>query len=216
MTIIERERSELLCQLTADGPDCPESMFIQQSLDLLQERQNGVLKLLPKNEESKHVTHSSLEDAIQDEFENLTINTASTTNATCNDEFSPDFLIGEDSNLTLQDIDITPVVADSKHFYFYQASDGQHLYMHSVNIRMLQAMYGSLDKCPNIIRGKILQKESCSMTELLRKRLKYLQHLPVTSQFEVVEIRLDDSVLSEEVLATFKGKTAPNVNLIIS
>lgn len=86
--------------------------------------------------------------------------------------------------------------------------------MHSINVRMLQAMYGSLDRSPNMIRGKIVQKESCSMTEVLRKRLKYLQHLPVTSQFEVVEIGLDPTVVSEEVLVKFKGKFSTFLRLV--
>lgn len=41
------------------------------------------------------------------------------------------------------------------------------------------------------------------MTEDLRKRLRYLKHLPVTCQFEVVELDLSDYV-SEDVLANFE------------
>lgn len=213
LTIIERERNELICQLSLDGPDCPESIFIQQSLDLLQERQTEVLKLLKKTESKtsnvpSKITASELID-IQKRFERL--DTAELSIALEPYQFpaepyNPDFIIDEESNLMLHDIDITPAVADAQHFYFYQAADGQLLYMHSINVRMLQAMYGSLDRSPNMIRGKVVQKESCSMTEVLRKRLKYLQHLPVTSQFEVVEIGLDPTVVSEEVLAKFKGK----------
>lgn len=211
LSIVERERNELICQLSADGPDCPESIFIQQSLDLLQERQTEVLKALKKVEKvgnaASKISAAALAE-IQKQFERLdTIETPVADQYQFPAEpYNPDFVIDEESNLTLHDIDITPAVADAQHFYFYQAADGQLLYMHSINVRMLQAMYGSLDRSPNMIRGKIVQKESCSMTEVLRKRLKYLQHLPVTSQFEVVEIGLDPIVVSEEVLAKFKGK----------
>ncbi|KAL9705483.1 hypothetical protein quinque_009001 [Culex quinquefasciatus] len=68
------------------------------------------------------------------------------------------------------------------------------------------AMYGGLDKGPLKITGKIVQKDSCSMSEDLRKRLKYLQHLPVCTQFEVVEVELDPGTISAEVLAQFKDE----------
>lgn len=43
------------------------------------------------------------------------------------------------------------------------------------------------------------------MTEDLRKRLRCLQHLPLTCQFEVAEILLKSPVVSEETLEHFKG-----------
>lgn len=54
--------------------------------------------------------------------------------------------------------------------------------------------------------GKIVEKEGGSMTEELRKRLRYLQHLPVTCQFEVAEIQLKHPVVSKETLNEFSGK----------
>lgn len=116
-------------------------------------------------------------------------------------------MIDEDSNFLLSDIDIVPTekCASSDYFYFYQAIDGQPLYLHSLNIRMLQTMFGSLDKSPLNITGKIVSKDSCTMSEDLRKRLKYLQHLPVCTSFEVVEIEFEKDVVSKEVFAHFKG-----------
>lgn len=78
--------------------------------------------------------------------------------------------------------------------------------MHALNIRMLEHTYGSLENCPPTINGRILEKDSGSMTEELRKRLRYLQHLPVTCQFEVAEIQLSDSIVSRETLQYFHGK----------
>lgn len=118
-----------------------------------------------------------------------------------------DFVIDAESELTLNDIAIVPVdsAINDDCFYFYQAVDGQNLYLHSINTRMLQTMYGSLERAPKAITGRILQKESCSMTGELRKRLKYLQHLPVTCQFDVVEIELKSpDMISDEIMAKFK------------
>lgn len=89
---------------------------------------------------------------------------------------------------------------------FFIASDGQHIYLHAVNVRMLEHTYGSLEKSPRTLVGKIVEKEGGSMTEELRKRLRYLQHLPVTCQFEVAEIQLKPPTITRETLDHFKGE----------
>lgn len=94
----------------------------------------------------------------------------------------------------------------TKYFYFYQASDGQHIYLHPVNVEMLVHMYGALEYCPKVITGKIVEKEGDSMTEEIRKKCRYLQHLPVTCQFEVAEIHLKPPFVSRETLEQFKGR----------
>lgn len=210
MGIIERERNELTFQLETDGPDCPESIFVQQALELLKERETNTMAMM-KNAIAKI---PAIVAEIQSKFDNLSINAepfVPTANSNITQESIepigklPSEIIEEGANLIVQDLDITPVFNDSKYFYFYQSSDGQPLYLHSVNIRMLQMMYGSLDRAPPVIGGKIVQKEVCSMTEELRKRLKYLQHLPVTSQFEVAELSLGSELVSEEIMDVFKG-----------
>lgn len=88
----------------------------------------------------------------------------------------------------------------SKCIYFYQASDGQHIYIHSLNVKMLKHTYGSLEHAPSTITAKILSRESDYMREEYRKCFKYLAHLPVTCPFETMEIELDDTVVSRETL----------------
>lgn len=65
--------------------------------------------------------------------------------------------------------------------------------------------YGSLENSPRVIMGKLLEKEGGSLTEDLRRRLRYLCHLPLTCQFEVAEIELKPPIVSEEVLSSFQG-----------
>lgn len=50
---------------------------------------------------------------------------------------------------------------------------------------MLEMQYGTLANGPATLTGTIVEKEAGSMTVELRRRLRYLQHLPVTAQFEV-------------------------------
>lgn len=124
-----------------------------------------------------------------------------------------DYTIGTDhsTTITFEDLEIASAPSNmntgtGKHFYFYQAEDGQELFLHAVNVRMLEMSYGSLENSPPLISGVILEKESGSMTEELRKRLRYLQHLPVTCQFEVAEIDLKPPVVTADTLEFFKDQ----------
>lgn len=215
MSIIERERNELQCQLTSDGIDCTDSMFVEQALSLLEEREKTLVELLAASQTTEIVAKIGVSLEELDLNENVATPAVATTHeeelAFGGDDNLPlpteNFVIDEDSDLTINDIDIVPTnigTQNKDHFYFYQSNDGQHLYLHSLNVRMLQSMYGALEKAPHRIIGKMLQKESCSMSEELRKRLKYLQHLPVSCQFEVVEIALEPPVISNDVMRYFK------------
>merc|ERR550534_561682 len=90
--------------------------------------------------------------------------------------------------------------APKETFYFYQCSDGQPIFLHAMNVEMLIAEHGSFEACPKKIRGKILERDSASMTLDLRNKLRYMAHIPVTCAFEVAEIDLQ---VSKEVRAKF-------------
>ncbi|XP_064619282.1 E3 ubiquitin-protein ligase RNF10-like [Lineus longissimus] len=91
-------------------------------------------------------------------------------------------------------------------FYFYQAADGQHVYMHSINARCLLKQYGSLEHCPDTITARIEALEGISMTQELRQRLRYLNHLPLTCEFRVAELRLKPPLVSRDTLAHFQAE----------
>ncbi|XP_055639042.1 RING finger protein 10 isoform X2 [Toxorhynchites rutilus septentrionalis] len=208
LNIIKREQQELENQIVIEGVDCPENVFVQQALDQLEQRKETIMKMkpisFPMSSQKMEISTQPRVNAKHSIDEKDTVSTESTLNAAACVQHS-DFLIDEESNFSLSDIDIVPT-ASSDYFYFYQSTDGQPLYLHSINTRMLQVMYGSLDKSPLRFRGKIVHKDSCSMCEDLRKRLKYLQHLPVCTQFEVVEIEIQSNVISPDVLAQFKDE----------
>lgn len=116
---------------------------------------------------------------------------------------------GDDSHcittITAEDLEIiSHPQTPAKNFFFYQALDGQQIYLHALNVRMLELNYGNLEQSPQTVTGIIVEKESGSMTEDLRKRLRYLKHLPLTCQFEVAEIQLTPPVVSQETLDAFK------------
>jgi len=51
-------------------------------------------------------------------------------------------------------------------YYFYQSADGQHVYLHSLNARMLAAQYGSLEMAPQTVCARVVETEGASMTEV--------------------------------------------------
>lgn len=85
------------------------------------------------------------------------------------------------------------------------AIDGQHIYLSAVNVEMLESMFGSLENSPQQITAIVMEKQYLSMTEALRRRYRFLLHLPITTVFEWVEIDLTN-VVSQETLFIFKSK----------
>ena len=203
LKIIELELNELEFKLIENGINCPESIFVQQAMDLLRMKQQDLEKSIAEDVD-KEITASHL-NILAPEFVPKADAPHDELSVLCESRHE---LIDEICNMTLNDIDIVPTAtaAQSKHFYYYQAPNAQHVFLHSINSRMLQLMYGSLDKSPQKICGRIVQIECCSMNEDLRKRLKYLQHLPVSSVFEVVEIEFPYEIVTDEILDLFRDE----------
>lgn len=97
----------------------------------------------------------------------------------------------------------TSTGVDSDHYYFYQANDGQHIYLHPLNARCLIEEYGSLENSPHQITGQIIDFESFAMKQLLRKRFRYLGHLPLACEFTICELMLRPPVLSRSTVRYF-------------
>ena len=50
--------------------------------------------------------------------------------------------------------------------FVFSAEDGQHIYLHSVNVRCMLKEYGSWEACPDTITATIIEMEGISMTEV--------------------------------------------------
>ena len=111
----------------------------------------------------------------------------------------------EDSLLKDIDIAVETIKKDSDEdfYYFYQSEDGQHIYLHSLNVRLLKQEFGSLENCPQKICAKIIETEWDSMSEENRKRYRYLQHLPLTCEFRIVELEFTNQLISDKTLDLF-------------
>ncbi|XP_041422329.1 RING finger protein 10-like isoform X2 [Xenopus laevis] len=93
--------------------------------------------------------------------------------------------------------------ANSHYYYFYQAVDGQHVYLHPVNVRCLVHEYGSLERCPEQITATVVEMDGFTMTEEVRRRHRYLCYLPLTCEFSICEIALGPPDVSVKTLELF-------------
>ncbi|KAL0979519.1 hypothetical protein UPYG_G00186100 [Umbra pygmaea] len=89
------------------------------------------------------------------------------------------------------------------YYYFYQAEDCQQMFLHPVNVRCLQREYGSLEASPQTITATVVEIEGQTITEEIRRRHRYLAHLPLTCEFSICELVLQPPILSKETLDSF-------------
>uniref|UniRef100_A0A4W5MQ43 E3 ubiquitin-protein ligase RNF10 n=1 Tax=Hucho hucho TaxID=62062 RepID=A0A4W5MQ43_9TELE len=88
-------------------------------------------------------------------------------------------------------------------YYFYQAEDCQQMFLHPVNVRCLLREYGSLEASPHTITATVVEIEGQTITEEIRRRHRYLAHLPLTCEFSICELALHPPTLSKETLDSY-------------
>ncbi|XP_063051086.1 RING finger protein 10 [Engraulis encrasicolus] len=96
-----------------------------------------------------------------------------------------------------------PASEHGPYYYFYQADDGQQMFLHPVNVRCLLREYGSLEASPPSITATVVEVEGHTVTEEVRRRHRYLAHLPLTCEFSICELALQPPFLSKETLDSF-------------
>uniref|UniRef100_A0A069DX34 E3 ubiquitin-protein ligase RNF10 n=1 Tax=Panstrongylus megistus TaxID=65343 RepID=A0A069DX34_9HEMI len=221
--ILDKEYSQLQEQVI-EFNGCPELCFVEQALEALMIRRSrkdqnietDAENIKPEDNASSASFNETihldslecfdpLEEPIKRESSSeesesivLTHGAQSENSSSSIEEITvADLYINNSSNATSQPV---------KYFYFYQSVDGQQIYLHSINVHMLQTTYGNLENCPSLIIGKIVEKETGSMTSELRHRLRYMQHVPITCQFDVVELDLRPPVISLNALTLFQDQ----------
>ncbi|XP_014215587.1 RING finger protein 10 isoform X2 [Copidosoma floridanum] len=194
--IINLEQEELENELSIEKnlyPDSHTIPFIEQGLNELKDRKE-LIKTIYRNENKfRKLAINELASDCENQ-ENLCKNAES------------EFKVGEKDFYNEYASSSDPEIAEPpKYHYFYQAETGQNVYLLAMNVKMLEMQYGSLEKSPLKISGTLLQREVGSIDEERRGKMRYLAHLPVTSQFEFVEIDLG-SFVSDEVLRSFQSQ----------
>ena len=89
-------------------------------------------------------------------------------------------------------------------YFFYQSQNGQLLFLHPVDIKILLKQYGSFENFPDTLSGRVIELDYYAQTENFRKRNKYLAHLPLSCEFSFGEIDMTGcTVVAPSVLALF-------------
>ncbi|XP_046744972.1 RING finger protein 10 [Diprion similis] len=202
--IIDCERVQLQLEL-AEDLESPENCFIEQALRELATREQQLFEKANNCSLDCEATENKIEENIKEVQSENAVEVGEKESELSKDWAceSGEILVpcAQDSTSECQ----TPT-ALPKFFYFYQADDGQHIYLHAMNVKMLELQYGSLENSPSTVTGKLLEKEAGSMTEELRRRLRYLYHLPLTCQFEIAEIELKPPIISKANLSVFNDQ----------
>ena len=227
--ILDKERRDLEKQWEEEK-DQPESCFVQEALKLLDQRQ---METMMRPKVTKKASPTKPEPTIPG-FQSLAIASPTSPTAVV-DPFAEEDVVTEsrprhvsgvssdsvssgedvsemiDEGVTVTDLDIS-TVQPGHHgnqtksvFYFYQSTDGQPIFLHALNVQMLVKQFGALENCPPVIQAEILEKEGAVMSDQMRDRLRYLKHLPVSTNFEVAELDMGHLV-SKETLAAFKDQ----------
>jgi len=191
-SIIYQERIQLNMQ-RENEKDQPEICFVDEALRLLDDREVA-LKNVDDNKK-KHGKPDKIK--ILHDIEKLTINESQDQFKKTNTETNDDYVTTKrTSQHGLNDI--------QDYFIFYQSSDGQRIYMNAMNTRMLLSEYSVFTNFPKYLTAKIISAESYFMSEDNRKRFKYLSHLPLNSEFKVVEVELTEKYVSKKTLNVFE------------
>ncbi|NXY44768.1 RNF10 protein, partial [Ceuthmochares aereus] len=141
------------------------------------------------------------EEAVLDEEEVPEVDTTGEPDVNTTEEPNPAGTSYQESKDTIS----SGHLSNSPFYYFYQAEDGQCMYLHPVNVRCLVREYGSLEKSPEKITASVVEITGYSMTEDIRQRHRYLCHLPLTCEFSICELALKPPVISKETLELFSG-----------
>ncbi|KAJ2554519.1 hypothetical protein EV175_002556 [Coemansia sp. RSA 1933] len=97
--------------------------------------------------------------------------------------------------------------SDDDFIYFYQADDGQHIYMHPLSIRVLAHEYGGHSDMPDELEIGVRHSVESTITDEVRQQFKMLNHLSLRCDVLFIEPELKDLV-SRKGIEKFRTQLA--------
>lgn len=97
---------------------------------------------------------------------------------------------------------LNPPPHSSSSYYFYQAASGANVFLHPLDIRILLAHFGNYATFPDDISAMITNVSESTVDDDLRRRCKYLAHLPEGADAVFLELDLEN-VVGKESLKPF-------------
>ncbi|KAL0951677.1 hypothetical protein HGRIS_008356 [Hohenbuehelia grisea] len=120
--------------------------------------------------------------------------------------FEPKQPISPSSNRPMQRQrrNINPPPPSTSTYYFYQATSGLPIFLHPLDIRILFAHFHRYASFPDTISVRVESVTEGTVNDDLRKRCKYLGHIPEGADVVFIEADLE-GVVGAEGLRAFEG-----------
>ena len=83
---------------------------------------------------------------------------------------------------------VNPPQPESSSYVFFQAASGQSIFLHPLDTKILLSHYGSYAQLPRNLAVKVAGADEGSMNEELRRRCKYLNHIPMAADVVFIEV----------------------------
>ena len=87
-------------------------------------------------------------------------------------------------------------------YFYYQAASGQSVFIHPIDIKVLLSHFGTYAAFPDTLMVAVQHAEEGTVDESLRKKCKYMAHLPMSADVTFVEI---DWARTSSVLGPIQG-----------
>jgi hypothetical protein len=104
--------------------------------------------------------------------------------------------------------DLMPEVLTAENcFFFYQASDGQQIFLHPLSLEFMTEEYGADAMMPALLQNvKILDMETKTFDEKVRRKFPALSHLPISCQYHLALIDVSPLLSDAVRKASFSEK----------
>ncbi|TFK81656.1 hypothetical protein K466DRAFT_531537 [Polyporus arcularius HHB13444] len=99
---------------------------------------------------------------------------------------------------------LNPPPPSTSTYYYYQAATGQPIYLHPLDIKILLSHFHNYASFPDEIIVRVENRTDSTVNDDLRKRCKYIAHLPEGADVVFVEADLT-GVVGPEGLRPFEG-----------
>lgn len=99
---------------------------------------------------------------------------------------------------------LNPPPPSTQTYYYYQAASGLPIFLHPLDIKILFSHYNGYASFPDEISVRIESAAEGTVNDDLRKRCKYLAHMPEGADVVFIEADLE-GVVGQEGLKNFEG-----------
>ncbi|UZJ52034.1 hypothetical protein CBS101457_001354 [Exobasidium rhododendri] len=107
---------------------------------------------------------------------------------------------------------LNPPAPSTSSYFFFQASSGQNIFLHPLDIKVLLSIYGSYSAFPRVLHVCVQGADEGSMNDEIKKKCKYLTHL--TKGTDIVFVEVDWDVMKRSVEDDQQGGIKMNEDVI--